>query len=114
MQMPQHSADAKDRLRRLVGDAPGVRIGPMFGSVGAFVHGHMFAAVFGDTVGVKLDAAALPELLGLPGAGPFLPGRPMREWAALPADMPDAEASAWCGRALAHVAALPPKAGRGR
>ncbi|KGN29938.1 hypothetical protein N798_12130 [Knoellia flava TL1] len=30
----------------------------MFGSVGAFVNGNMFAGLFGDSLGVKLDDAA--------------------------------------------------------
>ena len=61
MEMPKHTDEAKARFRGLVSEAPGVEIKPMFGSVGAFVNGNMFAGLFGEDVGVKLDADGLTE-----------------------------------------------------
>ena len=58
MQMPKHSDEAKAHFRSLVKDAPGVEVKPMFGSLGAFVNGNMFAGLFGPNVGVKLDEEA--------------------------------------------------------
>ena len=110
MQMPRHSDEAKAHFRGLISEAPGVEVKPMFGALGAFVNGNMFAGLFGDDVGVKLDEAGLEELGALPGSGPFGPEeRPMGGWLSLPRGLPDAEASAWTDRARDHIATLPPK-----
>ena len=110
MKMPKHTDEAKDHFRSLVHPAPGVEVKPMFGSLGAFVNGNMFAGLFGDDVGVKLDDAGLEELRALPGSGPFGPvDRPMGGYLSLPADLDDADKVAWLDRARDHVATLPPK-----
>ena len=111
MQMPKHSDEDKARFRAMVKEAPGVEVKPMFGSLGAFVNGNMFAGLFGTDVGVKLDPAGLEELRALPGSGPFGPEeRPMGGYLSLPQDLSDDEqASAWVDRARDHVATLPPK-----
>lgn len=110
MQLPKHSDEAKEHFRSLVTPGPGVEVKPMFGSLGAFVNGNMFAGLFGPNVGVKLDEAGLEELRALPGSGPFGPeGRPMGGYLSLPADLDDTEQSAWVERARDHVATLPPK-----
>lgn len=110
MQMPQHTEEDKARFRRLVRVAPGVEVKPMFGSLGAFVNGNMYAGLFGADVGVKLDEAGLDELRALPGAGPFgPPGRSMGGYLSLPAELPEEDAAAWVDRARDHVATLPPK-----
>jgi TfoX/Sxy family transcriptional regulator of competence genes len=110
MQMPKHPEEAKERFRSLVHEAPGVEIKPMFGSVGAFVNGNMFAGLFGRDVGVKLDPEGMAELRELPGAGPFGPTeRPMNGWLSLPADLSDDAVTTWTDRARDHIATLPPK-----
>lgn len=110
MQMPQHSDEAKAHFRTLMPEVAGVEVKPMFGSVGGFVNGNMFAGLFGESVGVKLDEAGLEELKALPGSGPFGPAeRPMNGWVSLPADLSDADSADWIERALAHIATLPPK-----
>ena len=115
MKMPQATDADKDRFRSLVPDAPGVEVKPMFGQLGAFVNGNMFAGLFGQAVGVKLDEAAAGELAALPGTGPFGPEeRPMGGYLSLPAEMSDADAADWVDRAREHVAALPPKTRKGR
>ena len=111
MQLPKHSDEAKAHFRSLISDAPGVEVKPMFGSVGAFVNGNMYAGLFGADVGVKLDAAGMTELEGMPGSGPFGPAdRPMNGWLSMPASVSADEATAWMERARAHVATFPPKA----
>jgi hypothetical protein len=76
--MPKHSDEDKARFRDLVPEGPGVEVKPMFGSLGAFVNGNMFAGLFGTDVGIKLDEAGLTELRGIEGSGPFGPAeRPM-------------------------------------
>ena len=110
MDMPKHSDAAKDHFRTLITQAPGVEVKPMFGSLGAFVNGNMFAGLFGESVGVKLDEPGLEELRALPGTGPFgPPERPMNGWLSLPADLPDEDKSGWTDRARDHIATLPPK-----
>lgn len=110
MKMPKHSDEDKARFRDLVPEAPGVEVKPMFGSVGAFVNGNMFAGLFGPDVGVKLDPEGLEELGALEGSGPFGPAeRPMGGYLSLPASLSDEEAAAWVERARAHIATLPPK-----
>ena len=110
MEMPKASEQDKERFRRVVPDHPDVVVKPMFGNLGAFVNGNMFAGLFGDALGVKLDEAGLEELRALPGSGPFGPAeRPMNGWLSLPADMSDADAADWFERARVHIATLPPK-----
>jgi TfoX/Sxy family transcriptional regulator of competence genes len=111
MQMPKHSDEDKARFRGLIAEAPGVEVKPMFGSLGAFVNGNMFAGLFGTQVGVKLDEQGLEELRALPGSGPFGPeGRPMGGYLSLPDNLSDEEMTAWTDRAREYVATLPPKA----
>ena len=110
MKMPKHTDEDKARFRTLVPDAAGVEVKPMFGSVGAFVNGNMFAGLFGTDVGVKLDDEARDELARIEGSGPFGPEeRPMGVCLALPESFSDDEASAWMERARDYVATLPPK-----
>ena len=110
MDMPKHSEAAKEHFRALISEAPWVEVKPMFGSLGAFVNGNMFAGLFGESVGVKLDDTGLEELRALPGTAPFGPAeRPMNGWLSLPVDLSDEERSAWTDRARDHIATLPPK-----
>lgn len=110
MKMPTHKDEDKARFRSLVTEAPGVEVKPMFGSLGAFVNGNMFAGLFGTDIGVKLDEAGLEELRGIEGSGPFGPAeRPMGGYLSLPASYSAEEATDWVDRARAHVATFPPK-----
>lgn len=45
----------------------------MFGNLGVFVNGNMFAGLFGPDVGVRLDDAGHDELAVVEGSGPFGP-----------------------------------------
>ncbi|WOP20010.1 TfoX/Sxy family protein [Raineyella sp. LH-20] len=108
--MPTHTEEDKARFRALVPLLDGVAVKPMFGSVGAFVNGNMFAGLFGTDLGVKLDEPGRAALQALPGSGPFGPAeRPMGGWLALPEGLSDEEATAWFERAYAYVVTLPPK-----
>ena len=111
MKMPKHNDADKARFRELVPEGPGVEVKPMFGSVGAFVNGNMFAGLFGTDVGVKLDDDVREELAGIDGSGPFGPEeRPMGGYLSLPERFSDDEARVWMERARDYVATLPPKA----
>jgi len=114
MEMPKPSEADKARFRSAVPDDPRVEVKPMFGNLGAFVHGNMFMGLFGSDIGVKLsgpDADALREA----GAEPFGPAeRPMGGWLTLPTEMIGTpEGERWAARALEVIATAPPKAKKG-
>ena len=110
MQIPKPTDDDRERFRSLVPQDPEVEIKPMFGNLGAFVHGHMFMGLFGGDVGIKLDDPDHAALARMPGAGPFGPAeRPMGGYVTLPADWTDRKAKPWIAKAYATAAALPPK-----
>ena len=114
MQIPKPTEQDKDFLRSIVPDDPRVELKPMFGNLGAFVNGNMFAGLFGSMVGVRLiDDASREELAGIQGTGPYgPPERPMGGYLALPqswSTQPKLAAS-WVRTAMTQVAVLPPKA----
>jgi hypothetical protein len=86
----------------------------MFGYPALFVGGNLATGLFADGWMVRLSAADCEALLALPGAAQFapMPGRPMRGWAVLPADVVADEGAldGWIGRALAFAGSLQPKA----
>ena len=121
MQIPKPTEDDKEFFRSVVPDAPGVEVKPMFGNLGAFVNGNMFAGLFGPVIGVKLDEADRVELESTERTVPFGPAeRPMAGYSGLPevwnaeGDGDDARVRAWVGKAFDHVATLPPKEPKAR
>lgn len=110
MQMPKATEADKDFFRSVVPDLPEVEVKPMFGNLGAFVNGNMFAGLFGSAVGVKLAPDDLAELSSVDGAGPFGPAeRPMGGYVSLPPSCTPEQAAAWVEKARDFVATLPPK-----
>lgn len=116
MEMPKASGEDKDRFRSIVPGNAEVIVKPMFGNLGAFVNGNMFAGLFGPTIGVKLSDADRQELESTERTVPFGPAeRPMGGYTGLPevwnaeGDGDDARAKAWIGKAFEYVAGLPPK-----
>ena len=111
--MPRPSEASKTFFRSLFADTPGVAVKPMFGNMGAFVNGNMFASLFGEDVSVRLPEAERPELLSFDGASvpEPLPGRLMKEYVTLPAAWRDdpQRVHGWVARSLAWAADLPPK-----
>lgn len=115
MKVPKPSDADRQRFTSLVPEAAGVETKPMFGNLGAFVHGHMFMGLFGADVGVKLAEADREALLAEPGAGPFGPAeRPMSGYVTLPGSWSTSEAEPWVAKALASAAGLPPKVPKGK
>src|SRR6478609_10013427 len=88
MQIPKPTEKDKDGFRSMIPAEPAVVVKPMFGNLGAFVNGNMFAGLFGSTIGVRLvDDASRRELEAVDGTGPFGPvERPMGGYVGLPAD----------------------------
>lgn len=118
MQIPKPTDEVKDFFRSVVPDIPTVEVKPMFGNLGAFVNGNMFAGLFGSTIGVRLvDPSSEKTLRGIEGTGPFGPAdRPMGGYTALPpAWNSDPErVSEWIQTALSEVGALPAKQSKPR
>ena len=96
MEMPKPSEDDKEYFRSILPGDPDVEVKPMFGNLGAFVHGNMFAGLFGSSVGVKLAGPDAAELAAVEGAGPFGPAeRPMGGYLSLPSGMDPDLAARW-------------------
>jgi TfoX/Sxy family transcriptional regulator of competence genes len=118
VQIPQPSDADKEAFAEAIVPIAGAIVKPMFGNLGAFVNGNMFAGLFGADLGVRLtDAGALEELAGIPGTGSFGPNeRPIGGYLALPSDWrrrPELVAE-WVGRAFEQVSVLAPKAPKTR
>ncbi|WP_285727226.1 TfoX/Sxy family protein [Psychromicrobium xiongbiense] len=113
MDIPRPSEEGKEFFRSIIPDAPGVVVKPMFGNLGAFVNGNMFAGMFGESIGVRvLDETLQAELSAIPGTGAFGPAeRAMGGYTSLPADWRQAPglAAEWIGIALEQVGHLPAK-----
>jgi TfoX/Sxy family transcriptional regulator of competence genes len=104
-----------DSFLATTSELPGVEQRQMFGYPAAFANGHLVTSLHQARWIVRLPEDGLAKLERL-GATPFepMPGRPMRGYAAFPADMvanPEA-LRPWLERALAHVLQMPPKKGR--
>ncbi|MGP0223571.1 TfoX/Sxy family protein [Paenarthrobacter sp. NCHU4564] len=115
MQMPKPSEADKERFRSVVPDHPDVVVKPMFGNLGAFVNGNMFAGLFGPTIGVKLSESDKAELEANHQTQPFGPEeRPMGGYVGLPESWQDdaEQAEPWVAKAFEHVSKLPPKAAK--
>ena len=110
MEIPKPSEEDKQFFRSLIPEDPEVELKPMFGNLGAFVHGNMFAGLFGSAVGVRLAETDARELAGIDGSGPFGPAeRPMGGYLSLPPGMDPDLAAQWVRKARVHVGSMPPK-----
>ena len=113
MEIAKPTESDKERFRSLFAELPETEIKPMFGNLGAFVNGNMFAGLFGSTVGLRLSEADRDELTKSSETLPFGPAeRPMSGYVGLPVQDAPETIRRWGARALAHVAAMPPKAAR--
>jgi TfoX/Sxy family transcriptional regulator of competence genes len=96
-----------------VAGVPFVERRKMFGYPCAFVRGQMLCGVFADRIMLRLSEEDRAEYLKLGGARTFevMPGRPMREYVELTANImaSPSEFSRWLHRGLAYVETLPPK-----
>ena len=109
--LPKPGEEVKEAFRDLVPTEPGVALKPMFGNLASFVHGNMFAGLFGEELFVRLPDADQERLLA-EGGTQFapMPGRPMRGYITVPRWRSDgAAAGRWIQLALTATGALPPK-----
>jgi TfoX/Sxy family transcriptional regulator of competence genes len=104
--------DVVDRFVTAIEAVPDVQQRKMFGYPAVFTNTQMFACLFGDAMILRLsepDRAAL-QVEGWKTFEP-MPGRPMREYMAVPARLLTSPAllTPWVKRAHAYAASLPPK-----
>jgi TfoX/Sxy family transcriptional regulator of competence genes len=111
------SPELVDRFHAAVADIDGVELRKMFGFPAAFVAGNMAAGIHQESVMVRLPAEERAARLA-DGWSLFepMPGRPMREYVALPSDVADdlTATRGWIERAAAYARTLPPKAAKPR
>jgi TfoX/Sxy family transcriptional regulator of competence genes len=109
--------DLVDRFHEAVAGIEGVEVRKMFGFPAAFVGGNMTAGLHQETFMVRLSESDRAERLA-EGWTTFepMPGRPMREYVTLPAEVTaDIDATRdWIERAAGYVRTLPPKAPKAR
>lgn len=112
MSMPRPSGESKALFASVSPIDPRVTIKPMFGSLAGFINGNMFTGLYGETIFVRLPEAQRLELLEAGGAAfSPMPGRPMKEYVAVPEEWrqdPD-RIGAWIARSLAWAETLPEK-----
>ena len=86
---------------------------PMFGHPCAWVGGNMATGLFAANWWVRLPPDELASVLASGEATTFevMPGREMKGYAVMPADVvaDDDQVEDWVGRALAYTATMPPK-----
>jgi TfoX/Sxy family transcriptional regulator of competence genes len=101
-----------DRFHEVVAGIEGLEVRKMFGFPAGFIGGNMVAGLHQDTVMVRLPEDERQARLN-DGWSLFepMPGRPMREYVALPNEVfADVDAARrWIERAAAYVRTLPPK-----
>jgi TfoX/Sxy family transcriptional regulator of competence genes len=106
-------ADLVERFHEAVAGIEDVELRKMFGYPAAFIGGNLTAGLHQESVMVRLPEGERQDRLA-DGWSPFepMPGRPMREYLALPPDVAGDVAAMrqWVERAAAYVRTLPPKA----
>ena len=111
------SAETVERFHGAVAGIVGLEVRKMFGYPAGFVGGNMAVGVFRDTLLVRLPEPERAERLA-EGWSLFepMPGRPMREYVALPESVAadPVETRHWMERAAAYGRTLPPKAPKPR
>lgn len=114
MATPWRKATPEDveRFRAATEGIEGLEARKMFGYPAVFAGGNLVAGVYQDRVMMRLPEAELQERLDAGWAGfEPMPGRPMRGYVTLPAEVfADVQATrGWIERAAAYVRTLPPK-----
>ena len=113
MKLIKPSAGLIAEFKAVTSQLPLGERGKMFGYDAFFVRGSMAVGLWQNTCVVKVSPADQAKLMNLGLAEPFAPmkGRVMTGWLELSEELahdPE-ELLAWCDRAVAFVATLPPK-----
>lgn len=102
-----------ERFETFTAGLDGVERRKMFGYPALFVGGNLATGLHEASWMVRLGPHEYAALMVLPGARPFepMPGRPMKGYGVLPADVvgDDSALELWVTRALEFTRGLPPK-----
>lgn len=113
MKMPMPSPAAVKLLEELAPVRANVTQKKVFGQPAAFVNGHMFLGVFGNTVFLRLSEADQLEAKRISGVVPFEPmaGHAMTGYFVFPRSVLEnrAQSRRWVDRSLNFASGLPPK-----
>ncbi|HLW49193.1 MAG TPA: TfoX/Sxy family protein [bacterium] len=100
----------------IVPDDPHIERRKMFGYPAAFAGGNLFTGLYQDFLILRLSGDDRAAFLRLQGASLFepMPGRPMREYATVPAAVlgQDAALAGWIRKSLQYAGSLPAKGAR--
>jgi hypothetical protein len=100
------------RIRAALARKRGVEEKKMFGGIGFLLHGNLLVGVWKESLVVRLGEEEGEEALREPHVKEFdITGRPMRNWVLVGPEgvQDDEQLSAWIGRAVRFVGALPAK-----
>ena len=101
-----------ERMRKLLGERPGLTEKKMFGGIGFMLHGNMCCGVHGQDMIVRLDPAQTDQALSKPHTRIFdLTGRPMKGWIQVQPEglADDAALAEWIEQGVRFAASLPAK-----
>lgn len=108
-----YDTELADRIRFLIGAAPGVTEKKMFGGLAFLVGGNMAISASGRGGAlVRVDPAEAAELAAKADASPaVMAGRAMRGWLRVSAgDLEtDEQLTEWVNRSVGYARSLPPK-----
>jgi TfoX/Sxy family transcriptional regulator of competence genes len=114
MQWRNSPQELMDLFANVMPDPPAVQR-KMFGYPAGFVNGNMFMGLFQNDMILRLPESHRQEFLKVDGAKIFepMPGRPMREYVAVPQRLmaDEKKLASWVSRALEFGASLKPKSG---
>lgn len=113
MKLPRLDPETRTFYESILPQDPRIQTRSMFGGLGSFVNGNMFAGALGKAVFLRLPDKEREALLREPGGGPFEPvkGHAMAGYAVIPASWKSdpGRVRSWSNKALAWAASLPPK-----
>jgi TfoX/Sxy family transcriptional regulator of competence genes len=111
--LPPAPAGMVTLFQRVIQSVPGAQVKKMFGYPAAFLNGNMFAGLYDDYMIVKLAPDDLKAFLQAHNTHLFepMPGRPMREYAVIPATVLNAEPelAELLGKSFDYVNSMPAK-----
>jgi hypothetical protein len=100
------------RVRRVLGEKPGLVEKKMFGGIGYLVQGNMACGVNRGDLIIRVGPEQYEAALSRPNTRPFdLTGRPMKGWVVVEPDGYEAEddLKGWVEEGLGFALSLPPK-----
>jgi TfoX/Sxy family transcriptional regulator of competence genes len=113
MSMPRPDEESKAFFASVIPVEPRITIKPMFGNIGSFINGNMFAGLFGQQIFVRLPETDRSRLMEEEGAAEFspMPGRAMKEYVTFPAQWRNEpeKIKEWINLSLTWVGEMPIK-----